>query len=99
MKKKKEKGPSNHRHQSKGPQRMAEAKRLFNSRLKELESPEATLFLKFAEIYPQADLTLHVAEGIWSFLQFLKERGYLIIHGEDLVCVPASKLVQLKDLK
>ena len=83
-----------------GPQRMTgKIKRLVKDRVKELGSPEATLFLRFAEIYPQADLTLHVAEGIWSFIQFLKKRGYFIIHGEIVFCVPLSKLAKLKDLK
>ena len=83
-----------------GPQRMTgQIKRLIKDKAKEIESPEAKLFLQFAEIYPPCDLTLHVAEGIWSFIQFLKERGFLIIQGEDILCCPASKLVRLKDLK
>jgi len=82
------------------PQRLTgKIKRLVKDKAKELESPEARLFLKFAEIYPPADLTLHVAEGVWSFIQFLKERGYLVIHGEDVFCVPFSHLVKRKDLK
>jgi len=83
-----------------GPQRLTgKIKRLLHDRKKELDSQEAKLFLEFAEIYPPADLTLHVAEAVWSFIQFLKERDYLLIQGKDIVCVPASKLVRLRDLK
>ena len=95
---KEKRGPSSQ--QPIGPQRMTgKIKRLVKDRAKELQSPEATLFLRFAEIYPPADLTLHVAEGIWSFIQFLKKRGYFILHGEIVFCAPLSKLAKLKDLK
>ena len=95
---KEKRGPSSQ--QPIGPQRMTkEIKRRIKDRAKELESPEAKLFLKFAEIYPPSDLTLHVAEGIWAFIQFLKKRGYFIIHGEIVFCIPLSKLAKLKDLK
>jgi len=47
--------------------RRTEVKRLLKTRQRELESQEAQIFLKFAEVYPQADLTLPVAEGIWAF--------------------------------
>jgi len=81
------------------PKRKAEAKRLFDSRIRELESPEARIFLRFAEVYPPVDMTLHVAEGLWAFLQWLKERGYRIVHSEEVFCVPFSHLVRKRNLK
>lgn len=83
-----------------GPQRpTAKIKRLIHDRKKELDSQEARLFLKFAESYPSADLTLHVAEGIWTFIQFLKKNGYLIIHGKDVFSIPFNHIARWKHPK
>jgi len=72
---------------------MTEVKRLIKNRAKELESQEAKLFLKFAETYPQADLKIDTALGIWNFLLFLKEKDFYIIDGKTVFCVPFSHLV------
>jgi len=94
---KKKKGPEGRNRSD--PKRKDESKRLFNSKKKELETQEAKLFLKFAEIYPPADMKIDVALAIWDFLKFLKKEGYLIVHDNDLFVIPFSHLVKLKDLK
>ena len=79
--------------------RRTEVKRLLKTRQRELESQEAQIFLKFAEVYPQADLTLPVAEAVWAFIFFLKKSGYHIINGRTVFCFPFSHIVKLKNLK
>jgi len=79
--------------------RKAEAKRLLESRQKELESPEAKLLVKFLGEHPEIDVTLQTSETLWTFLRFLKEKGYSLVHGNDIVCVPFSHLVDPSKLK
>ena len=81
------------------PKRMANAKRLFNSKKDELKSQQGQLLLRFLETYPSADATLQCCEMVWSFLTWLKEKGYLIVHDSDLLVAPFSKFAKLKDLK
>ena len=67
------------------PKRKAEAKRLFDSKIRELESQEAQLFLKFAESYPPADLKIDAALAVWNFLKFLKDNDYVILDAKRVV--------------
>ena len=67
------------------PVTLKEAKRLFNSKKKELESQEAKLFLKFAETYPPADLKIDAALAVWNFLKFLKDNDYIILDAKGMV--------------
>ena len=83
MKERKKKGPDAVKRPS--PKRTAEAKRLFNSKKKELETQEAQLFLKFAESYPPADLKIDAALAVWNFLKFLKDNGYIILDAKRMV--------------
>jgi len=80
---KKETGPAARK--PTGPKRKAEAKRLFNSKRKELETQEAQLFLKFAESYPPADLKIDAALAVWNFLKFLKKNNYIILDAKRMV--------------
>jgi len=81
--KEKKKGPETRKPAD--PKRMTEAKHLFNSKKKELESQEAKLFMKFAESYPPADLRLDAALAVWNFLVFLKNNGYIIQDTKEMV--------------
>lgn len=81
------------------PKRKAKTKRLLNSRQKELESPEAKLFLRFLDEHPEIDATLYTMEILWTFLRFLKKNGYSIVQENDVVCVPFSHLVDPSRLK
>ena len=83
MKERKKKGPDAVKRPS--PKRKAEAKRLFNSKKKELETQEAKLFLKFAESYPPADLKIDAALAVWNFLKFLKDNDYIILDAKRMV--------------
>ena len=77
----------------------SEVKHLLGSRLKDLENQELKLFMKFADTYPPADSMPTVADGILSFLTFLKNSGYHIINGQTVFCFPFNRMVKLKDLK
>ena len=77
----------------------AEAKHLLDSKKDELKSQQGQLLLRFLETYPSADATLQCCEMVWSFLTWLKEKGYSIVHVNDLLAAPFSKLAKLKDLK
>lgn len=97
MKNKKKKGPDDRNRTD--PKRKSELKRLFDSKKDELKSQQGQLLLKFLETYPSADAALQCCEMVWSFLTWLKEKGYHIIDGKTVFCFPFSKLVRLKDLK
>ena len=77
----------------------AEAKHLLDSKKDELKSQQGQLLLKFLETYPSADVTLACCEMVWSFLTWLKEKGYHVIDERDVYCLPFSHLVRYKDLK
>ena len=81
------------------PKRMAKAKRLFNSKKDELMSQGAKLLMRFLEDHPEVDPTLAIAEGLWAFIRWLKEKEYSIVHANDLLVAPFSKFAKLKDLK
>lgn len=82
-----------------GPQRMTEkAKRLFDSKVKEIKSQESLLLFLFVENQSKI-LTGPMIELIWNFMEFLKSNGYYIVNEKEVFCFPASKLVRLKDLK
>lgn len=82
-----------------GPPREIETKRFLKPTKKELKTQEGKIFLKFAESYPPADLTLNDVEAIWTFIVFLKKSGYHIIDGQTVFCFPFDRLVKFKDLK
>jgi len=94
--KKKKKGPEIRK--PTGPQRMTEAKRLFDSKRSEIESQESLLLFLFAENYSKI-LTDPMVELVWNFMEFLKSNGYHIINKEKVFCVPFSHLVAAKNLK
>jgi len=79
----KETGPA--AHMPTGPKQATEAARLIKSKIKELESQEAKLFLKFAESYPPADLKIDAALAVWNFLKFLKKNDYIILYAKRMV--------------
>lgn len=83
MKDKKKKGPETRKPAD--PKRKREAKRLFNSKKRELEMQEAQLFLKFAESYPPTDLKIDAALAVWNFLKFLKDNDYIILDAKRMV--------------
>lgn len=79
------------------PKRMTEAKRLLESKPKIAESQEQ-LFLEFLQSRT-VDPSLLQLEFLWAFIHYLSAKGYSIIHGEDLLVAPFSKLAKLADLK
>lgn len=82
-----------------GPQRMTEkAKRLFDSKVKEIKSQESLLLFLFVENQSKI-LTEPDIELIWNFMQFLKSNGYYIVNGKEVFCFPASRLVKLAGLR
>lgn len=81
------------------PKRKGKAERLFDSKGKGLGTQEVELFLKFAELYPPADMKIEVALAVWNFLEYLKKSGHGIIHEETVFCVPFSRLVRKGDLR
>jgi len=95
--KNKQKGPGSRKPSD--PKRISELKRLFDSKKKEMESQEAKLLLKFLETYPGADVMMPCIEMLWSFLRWLKEKGYHIIDERDVYCLPFSHLVRYRGLK
>lgn len=94
---KKEKGSPALQHND--PSRKTEVKRFLKSKKKELESPEAQLFLNFLATWPLADVTLLACEMTWGFIQWLKKAGYHIIDERTVFCIPFSHLVKKADLK
>jgi len=97
MKDQRKKGPA--ADQRTGPKHKARAKRILKDRIKELESPEARLLLKFLEIYPPGDVSLAALELLWGFLKWLRSEKIYIVDAEDVFCVPFSHLVAAKKLK
>lgn len=97
LKDKKKKGPDAVKQPD--PKRMTEIKRLLQPRIKELESQEAQLIMKFAETYPPADLTLSCCEMLWAFLQWLRKHNYHIVSHNKVFCVPFSHLADPSKLK
>lgn len=80
------------------PQRKRKAKRLLDSKKKELDSQEAQLLLKFLGVHPEIDTTLAIVEVLWSFLKFLKKSRLCIISEEEVFCFPLKKMVGLGKL-
>ena len=74
-------------------------KRLLHSKIQELDSREAQLFLKFLATQPEADLKLNAVELVWAFIKFLETSGYHILHGDTIFCMPLTRMIKLKDLK
>jgi len=82
------------------PKRKATAERLINSKLKELESPEAQMLLSFLRDYPlTCDMSLNSAELLWSFIVWLDLKKIRLIDEREVFCFPFSKLIRKGDLK
>lgn len=82
------------------PQRTTrKVERHIKDRVKELETQEAQLLLKFVHEKPEIDVTIQTAETLWAFLRWLKKSGYQLVHEETVFCFPFSKLAKLADLK
>jgi len=77
----------------------AKAKHILKDRIKELDSQEARLLLRFLESYPPADVSLAALELLWGFLKWLRSEKIYIVNAEDVFCVPFSHLVAAKNLK
>lgn len=98
LKKKKVEGPGSRKPTD--PQRTTrKVERHIKDRVKELETQEAQLLLKFVHEKPEIDVTIQTAETLWAFLRWLKKSGYELVHKEAVFCFPFSKLVKLKNLK
>lgn len=93
---KKEKGPAAVKQT--GPRRKAEAKRLLKSKQKELESQESRLMLDFFATWTEP-VSEQMAQFLWQFLKFLKEKDYHVIDERTVYCFPFSHLVRYKNLK
>jgi len=81
-----------------GPQRMTEAKRLLESKIREIKSQESLLLFLFVENCSKI-LAEPTIELIWEFMEFLKSNDYYIINRKEVFCVPLSHLVEKKKLK
>jgi len=73
-------------------------KRLLHSKIRELDNRESQLFLKFLASQPDPVLKLDAVELVWTFIMFLKNSGYHILHGNTIFCMPLTRLVKMKDL-
>jgi len=73
-------------------------KRLLHSKMGELDNRESQLFLKFLASQPDAILKHDAVELVWTFIMFLKNSGYHILHGNTIFCMPLTRLVKMKDL-
>lgn len=73
-------------------------KRLLHSKMRELDNQESQLFIKFLASQPETVLKLDACELVWTFIMFLKNSGYHILHGNTIFCMPLARLVKIKDL-
>jgi len=73
-------------------------KRLLHSKMRELDDRESQLFLKFLAAQPDPVLKLDAVELVWTFIMFLKNSGYHILHGNTIFCMPLTRMVKMKDL-
>jgi len=95
---KKEKGAEVGKHTA--PKRKDKSKRLLNSKLKELESPEAQILLAFLRDYPLAnEMSLDSAELLWSFIVWLDLKKIRLVDEREVFCFPFSKLVRKGKLR
>ncbi|MBA7657452.1 hypothetical protein ES703_65390 [subsurface metagenome] len=92
----KKRGPDSR--QPTGPKRKAEAKRLLDSKIKDVQSQGSLLLFLFADNYSKI-LTEPMVEMLWEFMEFLKAHGYHIVNQKEIFCVPFSHLVCVADLK
>jgi len=79
-------------------QKTKKVKRLLHSKMRELDNQESQLFLKFLGTQPEPILKLDAVELVWTFIMFLKNSGYHILHGNTIFCMPLTRLVKMKDL-
>ena len=79
-------------------QKTKKVKRLLHSKMRELDNRESELFLKFLATQPEPILKLDAVELVWTFIMFLKNSGYHILHGNTIFCMPLTRLVKMKDL-
>ena len=73
-------------------------KRLLHSKMRELDDRESQLFLKFLAAQPDPVLKLDAVELVWTFIMFLKNSGYHILHGNTIFCMPLARIIKMKDL-
>lgn len=73
-------------------------KRLLRSKMGELDNRESQLFLKFLASQPDPVLKLDAVELVWTFIMFLKNSGYHILHGNTIFCMPLTRMIKMKDL-
>jgi len=78
-----------------GPQRMTEIKRQLNAKKITIENQE--LLFEFDESH--RGITFDDAGAIMVFVEWLQNRGYHIIHGDNVFCLPFSHLARYKNLK
>ncbi|GAH92985.1 unnamed protein product [marine sediment metagenome] len=96
MKDEKKRGPDSR--QPTGPQRKAEAKRLFDSKIAEIKSQASLLLFLFVADHSKI-LTEPMVQMIWDFMEFLRSHGYHIVNEKEVFCVPFSHLACMADLK
>ena len=73
-------------------------KRLLHSKMGELDNRESQLFLKFLASQPDPVLKFDAVELVWTFIMFLKNSGYHILHGNTIFCMPLTRMIKMKDL-
>jgi len=73
-------------------------RRLLHSKIRKQDSQESQLFLKFLATQPDTILKRDTVELVWTFITYLKNNGYYILHGNTIFCMPLSRLIKIKDL-
>jgi len=96
---KKKKGADNLQ-KAPAPKRKDKSKRLLNSKLKELESPEGQILLAFLRDCPLGnEMSLNSAELLWSFIVWLDLKKIRLVDEREVFCFPFSKLVRKGKLR
>ena len=73
-------------------------KRLLHSKIRKHDSQESQLFLKFLATQPDSTLQHEKVELVWTFITYLKNNGFHILHGNTIFCMPLTRLIKIKDL-
>jgi len=74
-------------------------KRLLHSKIPKDDYQESQLFLKFLATQQDAVLKRDTVELVWTFITYLKNNGYHILHGNTIFCMPLTRLIKIKDLE
>jgi len=80
-------------------QKTKKIKHLLPSKIRKDDHQESQLFLKFLATQPDSTLQHDKVELVWTFITYLRNNGYHILHGNTIFCMPLTRLVKIKDLE